>query len=119
MATRARGGTRPKLKDVDLYRSRPINREAAKRFPHILYYAVHFDEETPKFAFAFLGKNAERDDPDVLIGLEAHEQWGFFVDVMTRDPALSGVKVERLGRYDELESCMAAARDDAAHFAVA
>lgn len=119
MAGRARGRTRPKLWNVDLYRSRPISQEAARHFPHVLYYAVHFDEETPKFAFAFLGPNAERDDPDILLGLEAHEQWGYFVDVMNRDPAFSGVKVEQLGRFEQLESCIAAAREDAAQFAAA
>lgn len=117
MPDQARVGTALKLGNVELYRSRPINQAAARRFPHVLYYAVHFDEETHRFAFAFLGPNAERDEPDVLVGLEAHEQWCRFVDVMTRDPALSGVKVERLGGHDGLASCLVAAREDAAGFA--
>lgn len=103
------------VRGLDLYRSRPINSQAARRFPHVLYYAVHFDEEVHNFAFAFLGPDGARDQPDVLTGLEAQEQWARFVDVMTRDPALSGVRVERLGHHDALGDCIAAAREDACH----
>ena len=103
------------VRGLELYRSRPINGQTARRFPHVLYYAVHFDEEVHKFAFAFLGPNGERDQPDVLTGLDAQEQWARFVDVMTRDPALSGVRVERLGHHDVLAECIAAAREDARH----
>jgi len=99
---------------LELYRSRPINGQAARRFPHVLYYAVHFDDEVHKFSFAFLGPNAERDQPDVLTGHDAYAQWSRFVEVMTRDPALSGVRVERLSEHDDLGSCIAAAREDAA-----
>lgn len=102
-----------KLIGLDLYRSRPISRQVAKRFPHTLYYAVHFDEESHKFAFLFLGPNAERDQPDLLLGLEAQEQWGRFVDIMTRDPVISGLRVERLSHHDLLEECVLAARADA------
>jgi hypothetical protein len=101
-----------RIRGLELYRSRPINRQAAQRFPHVLYYAVHFDEELHKFAFAFLGPDGERDQPDVLTGSEAHDQWTRFVEVMTRDPAISGVRVERLGHYEELAACIAAARED-------
>lgn len=101
------------VRGLDLYRSRPISGQMARRFPHVLYYAVHFDEEVHNFAFAFLGPNAEHDEPDLLTGLDAQEQWARFVDVMTRDPAMSGVRVERLGRYDALTDCIAAAREDA------
>ena len=109
-----KGRRRPvKLIGLDLYRSRPINRQVAARFPHTLYYAVHFDEESHKFAFLFLGPNAERDQPDVLLGLEAQEQWTRFVEVMTRDPVISGLKVERISGHELLADCLAAARADA------
>jgi len=101
------------VRGLELYRSRPINGQMARRFPHVLYYAVHFDEEVHKFAFAFLGPNGEREQPDVLIGLDAQDQWARFVDIMTRDPAISGVRVERLGHHDALGECIAAARYDA------
>ena len=102
------------LQDFALYRSRPINRQTARRFPHTLYYAVHFDEESHKFAFLFLGPDAAREQPDMLTGLEAQEQWNRFVDVMTRDPVTSGLRVERIGQHQELAECLAAARADAA-----
>lgn len=102
-----------KLVGLDLYRSRPINRQVAVRFPHTLYYAVHFDEESHKFAFLFLGANAERDEPDLLMGLEAQEQWGRFVDVMTLDPVVSGLRVVRISHHEELGECIMAARADA------
>lgn len=114
LATRRGRRRRPiKLFGLDLYRSRPISRQVALRFPHTIYYAVHFDEESHKFAFLFLGPNGERDQPDLLLGLEAQEQWARFVDVMTRDPVISGLRVERIGHHELLEECIAAARDDA------
>ena len=103
-----------KLVGLDLYRSRPISRQVARRFPHTLYYAVHFDEESHKFAFLFLGPNGERDQPDVLVGLEAQAQWCRFVEMMTRDPVISGLRVERIGHHALLEACIEAARADAA-----
>jgi hypothetical protein len=103
-----------RIRGLELYRSRPINQQAARRFPHVLYYAVHFDEELHRFAFAFLGPDGARAEPDVLTGTEAHDQWSRFCEVMTRDPALSGVRVERLGHHDDLGACVAAAREDAA-----
>ena len=102
-----------KLTGLDLYRSRPINRQVAERFPYTLYYAVHFDEESHKFAFLFLGPNGERDQPDLLMGLEAQEQWSRFVDVMTIDPVISGLRVERISHHELLEECVLAARADA------
>ena len=102
-----------KLLGLDLYRSRPINRQVAERFPRTLYYAVHFDEESHKFAFLFLGADGERDRPDVLMGLEAQEQWSRFVDIMTRDPVISGLRVERISHHELLEECVLAARADA------
>lgn len=114
MAARKSRTRMPAIEGLDLYRSRPINRQTARRFPHTLYYAVHFDEESHKFAFLFLGPNASRDEPDLLIGLEAQEQWSRFVDVMTRDPVTSGLRVERIGQHEEIAECIAAARADAA-----
>jgi hypothetical protein len=105
-----------RIEGLELYRSRPISRQAAERFPHILYYAVHFDEEVHKFAFLFLGADASRDEPDVLLGLEALAQWNRFVDVMTRDPVVSGLRVERIGSHREIQECVAAAQTDAAGF---
>ncbi|HEX6143976.1 MAG TPA: hypothetical protein VFZ01_14755 [Geminicoccaceae bacterium] len=114
-APAARGRRRREIKLIgfDLYRSRPISRRIAARFPHTLYYAVHFDEESHKFAFLFLGPNAEREQPDVLTGLEAQEQWTRFVDVMVRDPVISGLRVERIGHHEALAHCLEAARADA------
>jgi hypothetical protein len=105
-----------RIEGLELYRSRPISRQAAERFPHILYYAVHFDEEVHKFGFLFLGPNASHHEPDVLLGLEALAQWNRFVDVMTRDPVVSGLRVERIGTHREIQECCAAARADAAAF---
>jgi hypothetical protein len=113
LARRRRKDVAATVEGFELYRSRPINSRMKARFPHVLYYAVHFDEEALKFLFAFLGPDGRKDSPDVLLGLDAQAQWNRCVDIMIKDPLVSGVRVERIGSHSRLEDCIAAARADA------
>ena len=101
------------VEGFDLYRSRPINSRMRARFPDTLYYAMHFEEETQKLVFAFLGPDGCEERPDLLLGLEAQAQWNRFVDVMVRDPLISGLRIERIGSHATVEDCLAAAQADA------
>lgn len=113
-ATHGGGASEESVADgFGLYRSRPINSQMRRRFPHTLYYAAHFNEESHRLVFAFLGPDGQKEAPDILVGLDAQTQWNRFVDVMVRDPLISGLRVERIGTHATLDECVMAARSDA------